>query len=77
MFSWWMSQDEDSTLTRNDIDCLSKVDINSKLSAPDLVEILYHGKGTASMLALSALKEKFEWEMNSLEEMNYPQGVDE
>lgn len=77
MFSWWMYQDEDSTLTQNDIDRLSVADINSKLSCPDLVEIMYHGKGDASMLALSALKEKFEWEMNSLEGMNYPQGDDE
>ena len=77
MFSWWMSQDEDTTLTQNDIDCLSAVDITSKLSAPDLVAVLYHGKGSAPMLALSALKEQFEWEMHRLEEMTYPQGADE
>lgn len=77
MFSWWMSQNEDSTLTQNDIDCLSVADINSKLSSPDLVEIMYHGKGTTPMLALTALKEQFEWEMHRLEELNYPQGDDE
>ena len=76
IFSQWMSQDEDTTLNQNDIDCLSAVDITSKLSAPDLVAVLYHGKGDVPMLALSALKEKFEWEMHRLEELNHPQGAE-
>lgn len=76
MFSWWLSQAQKSTLTQDDIRCLTVVDITTKLSQDDLLAVLYYGKGYAPMAALGALKEKFEWEMHRLEEMTYPQGAD-
>ena len=77
MFSLWVGQNKDSTLTREEIYYLSKVDITTKLSATDLFTIMYHGKDDTPMLALEALKELFEWEMHVLEERNQHQGGEE
>ena len=73
MFSWWLSQSEKSTLTQDDIRCLTVVDITTKLNQDDLLAVLYYGKGTAALTALNALKEKFEAEMHRLESLTYPQ----
>ena len=74
LFTYWLDQDRPSKLTRSDVQRMSIVDVTSKLDVGDLVAILYHGSGAVALSALSSLREKFEWEMNYLESLTYPQG---
>jgi hypothetical protein len=77
MFSWWLAQNERSTLTQNDIDCLTTVDITTKLDPKDLLAVMYYGRGQTQCMALNSLKEKFEGEMHQMEMLTYPQGAEE
>lgn len=71
LFSCWLYQDRPSKLTRQDIEVFAPVDITTKLSANDLIVILYYGKADVAMAALNCLKEKFEAEMHHLESITY------
>lgn len=74
LFTYWLGQeDRRSKLTRDEIDCMTLTDITTKLDVPDLVAVLYYGKGTAALTALGSLQEKFEAEMHRLEELTYEQ----
>ncbi len=73
LFACWLYQDRPSKLTRSEVLRMSTVDVTSKLDVGDLIAILYHGTGAVALSALSALREKFEWEMNHLESLTYPQ----
>ena len=77
LFSYWLGQeDRRSKLTRNEIACMTMVDITTKLDVQDLVAVMYYGKGTSALTALSSLREKFEAELRHLEAITYTQGVE-
>lgn len=76
LFACWLDQEQPSKLTRSEILRMSVVDVSTKLNVGDLVAILYHGAGVVALAALTCLREKFEWEMNYLESLTYPQGAE-
>ena len=71
-FSWWLGKQPPSSLTRKDVEELSLVDITTKLDPKDLLAVMFYGNDRAVGAAVNALKERFEWELHVIEELNYP-----
>jgi hypothetical protein len=72
-FAHWLDHCQTSDLTRKEVLSMSPMDVTSKFNVPDLISTLYYGKDAVALAALSALREKFEWEMHHLESLNHPQ----
>lgn len=71
-FAWWMGKQPPSDLKQIDIEVLSPVDITDKFDPKDLISVMFYGDDAQSTAAINALKERFEWELKMIEELNYP-----
>lgn len=76
LFSCWLYQERPSTLTRDEINRMTPLDITTKFDEGDLIAVLYYGKASIAIAALNCLKEKFECEMHHLESLTYPQEIE-
>ena len=75
LFTMWLNQDRPSNLTRNQIRA-SMINDMENMPLCDLIAVMYHGHDFQSLIALKKLRQHFEDEMNHLEQLTYPQGVE-
>lgn len=71
-FAWWLGKQPPSEMTYQLVEVLSPVDITDKLDPKDLIAVMFYGDDSQASAAINALKERFEWELKMIEELNYP-----
>ena len=74
-FAYWLRQQPSPDILPNQIKAVAN--IMDRLSNSDLISVLYLGDDEQALQALKLLKERFEEEMNLLDQMNQHQGRDE